>query len=111
MNGQELKQRIDAIEDLVDDAKDALQVGGGSDALRQAMEALHQQARQAKHSGSTDEGQLRQAVMQIEEAADRAKQVCGTAGCQVDAQTQQAVLRAHDEVSRLKKEIEAGSPA
>jgi len=110
MNGQELKQRIDAIEDMVDDAKDTLQVSGASDELRQAVESLHQQARTAKHSGSTDEATLRQAVMQIEEAADRAKQVCGSSG-QVDPQTQQAIMKAHDEVSRLKKELEASSPA
>jgi gas vesicle protein len=110
MNAQELKQRIDRIEDLVDDAKDALQVAGAPEDLKQAVETLHQQAREAKHSNNLDEAMLRQAAMRIEQSADRAKDVCGQAG-QVDPQVRQAVMRAHEEASRLKHEIEADSPA
>lgn len=110
MNAQELKQRIDRIEDLVDDAKDALQVAGAPDDLKQAVETLHQQARDAKHSNNLDEAMLRQAAMRIEQSADRAKDVCGQAG-QVDPQVRQAVMRVHEEASRLKHEIEADSPA
>lgn len=111
MNAQELKQRIDRIEDLVDEAKDALQVGSAPQSLQQAVESLHQQAREAKHSNAMDEGLLRQAALRIEQAADQAKDACAQAGNAVDPQAQQAVLRAHEEASRLKKEIEAGAPA
>ena len=106
MNAQELKQRIDRIEDLVDEAKDALEVSSAPQALQQAVESLHQQAREAKHSNSMDEGLLRQAALRIEQAADQAKDACAQAGNAVDPQAQQAVLRAHEEASRLKKEID-----
>jgi hypothetical protein len=50
---------------------------------------------------------LQQAVNQLEQSADRAKQACRSAG-NVDQQTQQAVQRAHDEISNLKKQIQMG---
>lgn len=110
MNTQELKQCIDKVEEYADQAKQAVQSGTVTNDLRQAIDALHQQARQAKQAGSSDENQLRQTVMQLEQTADRAKQACQNAG-QVDPKTKQAVLGAHDELSRLKKQMQAGSPA
>jgi hypothetical protein len=49
--------------------------------------------------------------MQLEQAADRAMQACRQAGGSVDPQTQQAVQSAHDELSRMKKQLQAGSTA
>jgi hypothetical protein len=46
-------------------------------------------------------------VKQLEQTADRAKAACRTGG-NVDSQTQQAVQRAHDEISNLKKQIQMG---
>ena len=109
MNSQELKQCIDRVEECADEAKQAVQSGSASSDLRQVIDALHQQARQAKHSGAADESTLRHTVLQLEQTADRAKQAVQNAG-QVDPKTQQAVLRAHDELSRLKKQLQAGSP-
>jgi hypothetical protein len=113
MNSQELKQRIDKIEECADDAKRAVQGGNVPADLRESVDMLHQQASQAKQNAGaqSDQDSLRQAVMQLEQTADRAKQACRNAGSQLDAQTQQAVQRAHDEVSNLKKEMQAGSPA
>lgn len=110
MDTQELKQRIDRIEECADDAKRAVQSGSVPQPLREAVDALHQQARQAKQGQGGSEPALRDAVMQLENTADRAMQACRQAG-NVDAQVQQAVQRAHDEVSRLKKQLQAGSPA
>ncbi len=103
MQVQELQQRLDRIEDCVDDAKDALRGGNVPQELRQVVESLHQQARQGRTL--QDEQQLRQAVMQVEETADRAMQLCRTAG-QVDPVLQQAIQKAHQEASQLKHEVE-----
>ena len=54
--------------------------------------------------------ELNQRIDRIEDLVDDAKDVCGQAG-QVDPQVKQAVMRAHEEASRLKHEIEADSPA
>lgn len=114
MQADQLKQRIDRIEECVDEAKNAVQAGSVPPELKQSVEQLHQQARQAKQQCATaDSGQqmgqdtIRSAVMQMEEAGDRAMQACRKAG-NVDPQVQQAVQRAHDEVSSLKKQIQMG---
>ena len=112
MNSQELKQCIDKIEECADQAKQAVQAGSAPNELRQSIDQLHQQAREGKQAGAgTGEAQLRECVLKLEQIADRAMQACRNAGSQVDQKTQQAVQRAHDEASRAKKEIQAGSPA
>ena len=110
MEAQELKQRIDRIEECADDARNALQSGNVPQELRQHVETLHQLAREPKKSGINDEQALRDAVLRIEQAADRAKEACRQAG-NIDQKLQQAIQRAHDEASQLKKQVQAGSPA
>ena len=51
---------------------------------------------------------MRSTVMQMEQTGDRAMQVCRSAGNSVDQKTQQAVQRAHDEISSLKKQMQMG---
>ena len=74
------------------------------------MDSLHQRASQAKHA-QQDEGGMRDAVMQLEQLADRAMQACRNAGGNVDPQLKDAVQRAHSEASQLKKQVTAGSAA
>ena len=111
MDTQDIKQCIDRVEQCADDAKRAMQSGSAPQDLKQCIQDLHQQASRAKHDGSGDEATLRQTVMQLEQTADRAMQACRQAGGSVDPQTQQAVQRAHDELSRAKKQLQAGSMA
>jgi hypothetical protein len=111
MNTQDITQCIDRVEQCADDAKRAMQSGSAPQDLKQCIMDLHQQASRAKHNGSGDEPTLRQTVMQLEQAADRAMQACRQAGGSVDPQTQQAVQSAHDELSRAKKQLQAGSTA
>jgi hypothetical protein len=131
MQTEQLQQRINRIEECADQAKQCVQQGSVPDELRQCIDTLHQQARQAKQQsqqssgGQQSQGQqlqgqsgqqsqqgqqsqesLKQAVMQMEQTGDRAMQACRSAGDKVDQQTQQAVKRAHDEISSLKKEIQ-----
>jgi hypothetical protein len=108
MQQDQLKERISRIEQCADEAKRAVQAGSCPPELRQSVDTLHQQARQAQQSAGSQQqmGQdgMRQTVMQLEQAGDRAVQACRKAG-NVDQQTQQAVQRAHDEISNLKKQM------
>ena len=110
MQVDQLKQSIHRIEECVDEAKRAVEQGNAPAELRQSVESLHQQARQAQQQADSGQQQgqdgLRNAVMQMEQAGDRAMQACRNAGNGVDPQTQQAVKRAHDEISGLKKQIQ-----
>lgn len=111
MQVNEIKQRIERVEQCTDEAERAVQAGSVPNELRQSVDQMHQQARQAKQMCSSqqqgDESQLRQAVMQLEQAGDRAMQECRKAG-NVDPQVQQAIQRAHEEASNLKKQIQMG---
>ena len=112
MQINDLKQRIDRVEQCADEAERAIQSGSVSNELRQSVDAMHAQARQAQQACGTqqqrgDEGRLRDVVMQLEQAGDRAMQACRAAG-NVDPKVQQAVQRAHDEASSLKKQLQMG---
>jgi chromosome segregation ATPase len=111
MDTQQLKKEIDSVEACVDEAKNAMQSAGNvPQPLRESIDNLHQQARTAKKDGTGNDDALRGTVMQLEQAADRAMQACRTAG-NVDPKLQQAVQKAHDQLSRLKKQVEADSHA
>lgn len=110
MQAEQLKQRINRIEACADDAKRAVQAGSVPGELRQCVDDLHSQAHQAQQEVNSQPqmGQdgMRQRVMQMEQAGDRAMQACRQAGNSVDPQAQQAVKRAHDEISELKHQIQ-----
>lgn len=113
MQMEQMKQSINRIEECVDEAKRAVQAGSVPNEIRQCVDSLHEQARQAKQSadaGQQQQGgdQLRQQVMQLEQTGDRAMQAVRTAGKSLDPQAQQAIKRAHDEISSLKKQIQMG---
>jgi len=109
MQQEQLKQRIDRVEECADQAKQACQKAGNvPQDLKQCVMSLHEQASATKHATqgqeSASEDSLRKDIAQLEETADRAMQACRSAG-NVDAQLQQAVQRAHAEVSSLKKDL------
>lgn len=116
MQMNDVKQRIDRVEQCADEAERAIQQSASvpSD-LRQCVDTMHQQARQAQQMCANqsqqqqqgDTSQLQQAVMQLEEAGDKALDACRRAG-NVSPQVQQAVQRAHSEASQLKKQIQMG---
>jgi chromosome segregation ATPase len=110
MQADQLKERINRIEQCADDAKRAVQQGSVPNELRQSVDQLHQQARQAKQDANSAQLQmgedgLKKQVMQLEQTGDKAMQACRTGG-NIDPQTQQAVQRAHDEISNLKKQLQ-----
>lgn len=104
MQDQDLKQRIDRLEQCADDAKRACQSANQApQELKDAVMQLHEQASAAKKS-SAGQDSLKQDLIQLESTADRAMQACRSAG-NVDPQLQQAVQKAHAEASSLKKEL------
>jgi hypothetical protein len=109
MQDQQLKQRIERIEESADEAKRACESGNPPSDLRECIATLHQQASATKHATQGQESathdSLRKSVVELESTADRAMQACRNAGSSVDAQIQQAVRRAHAEASSLKKEL------
>jgi uncharacterized protein Yka (UPF0111/DUF47 family) len=113
MQMNEIKQRVDRVEQCADDAERAVQSGSVPSDLKQCIDQMHQQARQVQQACSTgaqqqaDQGQLRDMVMQLEQTGDRAMEACRKAG-NVDPQVQQAVQRAHQEASSLKKQMQMG---
>jgi hypothetical protein len=112
MQMNEIKQGIDRVEQCADEAERAMQSGSVPADLRQSVDAMHQQARHAQQlCGSQQqqgaETEVRSAVMQLEQAGDRAMQACRQAGS-VDTKLQQAVQRAHSEASNLKKQVQMG---
>lgn len=111
MISQPLKKSIDQIEECVDEAKRALQATQAPDAVRDCVESLHEQARRVRQDGSSfdEDSQMQGAVMELEKEADRALEACRNAS-NLQPQMLAALQRAHDEVSRLKKQL-AGSPA
>ena len=119
MQMDQMQQSINRIEECADEAKRAVQSGSVPDQVRQCVDTLHQQARTAKHGmqqnaqqgGQQQQGQeasFKQQVMQLEESGDKAMQAVRQAGNSIDPQTQQAIKRAHDEISGLKKQIQMG---
>lgn len=112
MQSSEIKQCIDRVEQCADQAQRAVQAQSVQGELRQCVDTMHKQARQAQQECSSqqqqgDQSSLREAVNQLEQAGDRAMQACKNAG-NVDPQVQQAIERAHQEASNLKKQIQMG---
>jgi hypothetical protein len=106
MQMNQVKDSIDRIEQCVDDAVSAARNTAAPDDLRQAIDRMHEQARQSKQMvQSSDETRMLGCVDDLEQLGDRAVQACRKAGGNVDPQLQSAVQRAHDEISSLKKQM------
>jgi hypothetical protein len=103
MQTQAIQQAIDSIESAADKAVAGLKKGQVSAELEQSVQQLHQQARSKR--SLDDPAQLQQAVMEIEQTADRAVAACRQAG-QVDPSLQQAIQDAHQQASKLKRELQ-----
>jgi hypothetical protein len=54
---------------------------------------------------ASDQAQLTGSVDNPEQTGDRAKAACRNAGGRIDPQLQSAVIKAHDEISDLKKQM------
>lgn len=110
MQADQLKQSIQRAEECADQAKAALQQGSAPDELKQSVMSLHSQLSQAqqqiRQQPQMGESDLRNVVLQAEQASDRAMEACRQAGSSLDPQAQQAIQRAHEELSNTKKQIQ-----
>ena len=110
MQMDQMRQTAERIEQCADDAMQAVRQAGSSapSELRDSVKQMHQQARELRDAArqATDEQQIAGQVETLEQTGDRAKQACRMAGSGVDAQLQSAVMRAHDEISSFKKQME-----
>ena len=109
MQASQLQQRVERIEQCTDDAVNAIQRAGADapDDLRQCVAQMHEQARdlRVKARQSGDQAQLTDSVDNLEQTGDRAKAACRSAVGRIDPQLQSAVIKAHDEIADLKKQM------
>lgn len=110
MQADQLKQSIQRAEECADQAKAAVQQGSVPEDLKQSVMSLHSQLSQAqqqiRQQPQMGESELRNVVLQAEQASDRAMEACRNAGGNIDPQAKQAVQRTHDELSQTKKQIQ-----
>ena len=110
MQMDQMRQTTERIEQCADEALQAVQraQSGTPDELRDCVKQMHQQARELRDVArqANDEQQIAGQVETLEQTGDRAKQACRSAGSSIDPQLQSAVMRAHDEISSFKKQME-----
>ncbi|CAJ0812696.1 MULTISPECIES: hypothetical protein [Ralstonia] len=107
MQTQKIRQRLEHAEHTIAQLSElCMSQHGVPDALKQSVEQLDEQARQchARLENTQDTQALVQAVDQLEAASDRAKMACQSAG-KIDHSVHAAVMRTHDELSRLKHHL------
>lgn len=110
MQMSQVQDRINTIEQCVDQAVSAMGSVGSDDTpdeLRQCVDEMHRQARSARDLArqGSDESQITSSVDGLEELGDKALQACRNAGSSVPQPLQSAVQRAHAEISSLKKQL------
>lgn len=108
MQVEHIRQRLEKIEQCADEIQDAVKAAGSVPGeLRRCADSLHRQARDATHQPLMDDALYGDIVMRLEQLADEAMGIRRRAGDSLDAQVQQAIQRAHRELSTLKQEIRA----
>lgn len=107
MQMNQVQDSLNRIEQCADDAVAAMRNTSAPDELRQRVDDMHRQAREVRSMAqqSTDQSQLAGRVDSLEETGDRAKKACRDAGSGIDAQLQSAVIRTHDEIASLKRQM------
>jgi hypothetical protein len=107
MQMNQVQDSVNRIEQCVDDAVSAVQDAGAPDDLRQCVDEMHRQSRQARDLAGQagDQAQMVACIDDLEQMGDRAMKSCRSSGSAVDPQVQTAVKRAHDEISSLKQQL------
>lgn len=109
MQSTQVQSSLERIEQCTDEAVAAMTNAGtrAPDDLRQSVSEMHRQAREVRDMArqSGDDDQIESRIDSLEQTGDRAKQACQSAGNSIDPQLQSAVMRAHDEISNLKKQL------
>ncbi|MCG2585695.1 hypothetical protein [Massilia sp. TS11] len=106
LQNSEIQQRITRIEQAVGQAAQSCQTEQNlSPKLKHCIEELDRQCHVAESViQSQDENRIRQCVDELESLGDEAKRACTMDGS-APSTVKDAVLRAHDELSRLKHQL------
>lgn len=106
MQTQKIRQRLEHAEHTIAELSRLCTSQGVPDALKHSVEQLDEQARQChvRLENTHDTQALVQAVDELEAASDRARTACQSAG-KVDHSVHSAVMRTHQELSRLKHHL------
>lgn len=111
MQQDQLRQRINQVEQCAEDAKRSSYGNTVPAEVRECVDKMYWQARQARAACSPQlqqqvagVDQLRGMVDELEQLGDRAVQACRASG-NVDPALEKAVQRAHDETSRLRQQM------
>ena len=115
MDRDELRRRVNELEQYAEDAKRSSYGNAVPAEVRECVDKMYWQARQAREACTAAPQQqqqqsghqetVRALVEELEQLGDRAVQACRASG-NVDPPLQQAVQRAHDEASRLKQQMQ-----
>lgn len=107
MQIQEIKQRMQHVEQTIQHAYDACQKAGTvPNDLKDSIQQLNQKSGEARSmmQQTQDESRIRQCVDDLEDLGDKAKDACERSG-QVDDSVKNAVMQAHQELSQLKHQL------
>lgn len=112
MEQDQLRRRVNEVAQYAEDAKRASYGNAVPAEVRECVDKMYWQARQAREACSPQlqqqvagVEQLRGMVDELEQLGGRAVQACQASG-NVDPPLQQAVKRAHEEASRLKQQMQ-----
>lgn len=106
IQADEVRQRFTQIEKTIHQMTEACERAGDdvSSDLKSSIEQLDQRSGQAQQElqQAQDDDAIRQCVDDLEELGDQAKSACERGG-DVDEQLKSAVMKAHQELSQLKR--------
>jgi hypothetical protein len=115
MEQDQLRRRVNEVAQYAEEAKRASYGNAVPAEVRECVDKMYWQARQAREACTTVPQQqqqqsagaetVRSLVEELEQLSDRAVAACQASG-NVDPPLQQAVKRAHEEVSRLKQQMQ-----
>ena len=114
MEQDQLRRRVNEVAQYAEDAKRASYGNTVPAEVRECVDKMYWQARQARQActaapqqqqQSAGPDKVRSLVEELEQLGDRAVAACQASG-NVDPPLQQAVKRAHEEASRLKQQMQ-----
>lgn len=114
MEQDQLRRRVNEVAQYAEDAKRASYGNAVPAEVRECVDKMYWQARQAREActavpqqqqQSAGPDTVRSLVEELEQLGDRAVAACQASG-NVDPPLQQAVKRAHEEASRLKQQMQ-----
>ncbi|WP_043458939.1 hypothetical protein [Azohydromonas australica] len=114
MEQDQLRRRVNEVAQYAEDAKRASYGNAVPAEVRECVDKMYWQARQAREACTAAPQQQQQSagpdtvrslVEELEQLGDRAVAACQASG-NVDPPLQQAVQRAHEEFSRLKQQMQ-----